>query len=135
MKWVEIRQILYCIIALAWHTRQLNMELLKLDTMYIGWVQGLFSFISVYQLVQRLREELSASDDLTRRLRDELASVTSRLAAGIEENDQLYLRLRELDTSRGHSLPPHSRSRSVDSLSDLTNIQLDLNLSQLDKDR
>lgn len=88
----------------------------------------------VVQLVQRLREELAASDDLTRRLRDELESVTNRLAAGIEENDQLYRRLRELET-RGHSLPQQPRSRSVDSLSDLTNIQLDIDLLELDKER
>ncbi|XP_046680312.1 protein outspread isoform X3 [Homalodisca vitripennis] len=86
------------------------------------------------KLVQRLREELAATDDLTRRLRDELESVTNRLAAGIEENDQLYRRLRDLET-RGHHSQPHPRSRSVDSLSDLTNIQLDLDLTQLDKDR
>lgn len=78
---------------------------------------------------------MSTTDDITKQLRDELQSVTSRLAAGIEENDQLYRRVRELDTGRAHSLPPISRSRSVDSLSDLTNIQLDLDLSQLDKDR
>lgn len=86
------------------------------------------------QLVQRLREELSATDELTRHLRDELESITNRLAAGIEENDQLYRRLRELE-GKGQATPPHPRSRSVDSLSDLTNIQLDLDLAQLDKDR
>lgn len=90
--------------------------------------------LTLCQLVQRLREELSSTDDLTRHLRDELESVTNRLAAGIEENDQLYRRLRDLE-ARGQATPPHPRSRSVDSLSDLTNIQLDLDLAQLDKDR
>ncbi|XP_054268632.1 protein outspread isoform X2 [Macrosteles quadrilineatus] len=87
------------------------------------------------KLVQRLREELSSTDDLTRQLRDELGSVTNRLAAGIEENDQLYRRLRELDGRPGGPTHSTSRSRSVDSLSDLTNIQLDGDLCDLDKER
>uniref|UniRef100_A0A1B6EDG1 PH domain-containing protein n=1 Tax=Clastoptera arizonana TaxID=38151 RepID=A0A1B6EDG1_9HEMI len=88
------------------------------------------------KLIQRLREDLSTSDDLIHRLRDELESVTSRLAAGIEENESLYRRLRELEGR--HNTSSHSirdKARSVDSLSDLTNIDLDLDLNELDKDR
>lgn len=89
------------------------------------------------KLVQRLREELSNSDDLIQRLKDELESVTSRLAVGIEENEALYRRLRELESRNGTTVHSSMRekARSVDSLSDLTNIDLDLDVMQLDKDR
>lgn len=88
-------------------------------------------------MVQRLREELSNSDDLIQRLKDEFESVTNRLAVGIEENEALYRRLRELESRSGTTVHTSMRekARSVDSLSDLTNIDFDLDVMQLDKDR
>ncbi|XP_075221096.1 myosin phosphatase Rho interacting protein outspread isoform X3 [Lycorma delicatula] len=83
----------------------------------------------------RLQQELARSDELIHHLRDELAAVSERLTNGIEENDALYRRIRELE---GRAVPMSSmreKARSVDSLSDLTNIDLDLDLQQLDKDR
>lgn len=84
-----------------------------------------------------MREELSNSDDLILRLKNELESVTSRLAVGIEENETLYRRLRELESRSGGTVHTSMRekARSVDSLSDLTNIDLDLDVMRLDKDR
>lgn len=55
-----------------------------------------------------------------------------RLACAIEENEALYLRVKELEKPVSSV---RDRARSVDSLSDLTNIDLDLNLEQLDKER
>lgn len=83
----------------------------------------------------RLQQELARSDELIHHLRDELAAVSERLNSGIEENDALYRRIREIE---GRAVPisnMRERARSVDSLSDLTNIDLDLDLQQLDKDR
>jgi len=52
---------------------------------------------------------------------------------GIEENERLYSRVRELEKN-GLSAS-RERGRSFDSLSDLTNIELDLDLTALDKER
>ncbi|PSN31199.1 hypothetical protein C0J52_22102 [Blattella germanica] len=77
-------------------------------------------------------------DALTR----ESASLGERLSRGIEENEALYRRVRELEGRAGSS-PSGSngfssskeKARSVDSLSDLTNIDLDLDLAHMDKER
>lgn len=73
-------------------------------------------------------------------------SLGERLARGIEENEALYGRVRELEGRAGSASSSSAggsnglsasrdRGRSVDSLSDLTNIDLDLDLSQIDKER
>lgn len=54
--------------------------------------------------------------------------------SGIEENERLYNRARELEEKNGFSTS-RERGRSFDSLSDLTNIELDLDLTALDKER
>lgn len=56
------------------------------------------------------------------------------LKLGIEENERLYNRVRELEEKNGLS-SSRERGRSFDSLSDLTNIELDLDLTALDKER
>lgn len=53
---------------------------------------------------------------------------------GIEENERLYNRVREMEEKNGFSVS-RERGRSFDSLSDLTNIELDLDLTALDKER
>lgn len=53
---------------------------------------------------------------------------------GIEENEKLYNRVRELEEKNGLAAS-RERGRSFDSLSDLTNIELDLDLTALDKER
>lgn len=59
----------------------------------------------------------------------------NRLDAARRENESLYARLSALD-AKGSSPVPPTRSRSLDSLSDLTNIDLDIDdIHQLDKDR
>lgn len=83
-------------------------------------------------------EELERSREQVSRLRGSLADVSDRLARGIEENESLYRRVRELE---GRSVPSinssirDSRARSLDSLSDLTNIDLDLDTENMDKER
>lgn len=54
--------------------------------------------------------------------------------SGIEENERLYTKVRELEERGGLSVS-RERGRSFDSLSDLTNIELDLDLNSLDKER
>jgi len=68
------------------------------------------------------------------------------LARGIEENEALYRRVRELEGRAGSASSnstsgssglsaSREKGRSVDSLSDLTNIDHDLDLAQIDKER
>lgn len=56
------------------------------------------------------------------------------LLLGIEENERLYNKVREMEEKNGFSVS-RERGRSFDSLSDLTNIELDLDLTALDKER
>jgi len=86
---------------------------------------------------QQHLEELERTREQVNRLRCNLADVSDRLARGIEENESLYRRVRELE---GRSVPMSasirdSRARSLDSLSDLTNIDLDLDTENMDKER
>ncbi|XP_069672228.1 protein outspread isoform X4 [Periplaneta americana] len=84
-------------------------------------------------------------DALTREAA-EATSLGERLARGIEENEALYRRVRELEGRAGSTssssaggsnglTTSRDKGRSVDSLSDLTNIDLDLDLAQIDKER
>uniref|UniRef100_A0A8D8YE07 Protein outspread n=1 Tax=Cacopsylla melanoneura TaxID=428564 RepID=A0A8D8YE07_9HEMI len=92
------------------------------------------------QRVEELCRQLGSSREQVVRLREELESVTrtkqdleERMNRGMEENENLYRRIRDLEGNH-HSLR-ESKGRSLDSLSDLTNVFLDLDLDQLDKDR
>lgn len=92
---------------------------------------------SVQNESERHLEELERTREQVSRLRGTLADVSDRLARGIEENESLYRRVRELE---GRSVPINasirdSRARSLDSLSDLTNIDLDLDTDNMDKER
>nr|XP_024218759.1 protein outspread isoform X2 [Halyomorpha halys] len=69
--------------------------------------------------------QFNEAKQLSERLASEVERLETRLASAIEENEALYAKLR----------PGSGRARSVDSLSDLTNIDLTLDLSRLDKDR
>jgi hypothetical protein len=84
-------------------------------------------------------------DTLTREAA-EAASLGEQLARGIEENEALYRRVHELEGRAGSTSSSsgggsnglsasREKGRSVDSLSDLTNIDLDLDLAQIDKER
>ena len=84
-------------------------------------------------------------DALTREAA-EAASLGERLARGIEENEALYRRVRELEGRAGSASSgspsgsnglsaSREKGRSVDSLSDLTNIDFDLDLTHMDKER
>ncbi|KAK9504636.1 hypothetical protein O3M35_010923 [Rhynocoris fuscipes] len=79
-----------------------------------------------------LRTELSEQREIKARLEGELHRLEVRLACAIDDNEALYRRIRELERP---SSAARDRARSVDSLSDLTNIDLDLDLDKLDKDR
>ncbi|XP_020282640.1 protein outspread isoform X2 [Pseudomyrmex gracilis] len=83
---------------------------------------------------EMLTNELTSSHRTIEHLQAEMAALNNRLSQGIEENDKLYARVRELEEKNGFSTS-RERRRSFDSLSDLTNIELDLDLTALDKER
>ncbi|XP_012272880.1 protein outspread isoform X2 [Orussus abietinus] len=86
------------------------------------------------QRCEALTNELSSSHRTVEHLQGETNSLSDRLTQGIEENERLYARVRELEGKSSLSTS-RERGRSFDSLSDLTNIDLDLDLTALDKDR
>ncbi|XP_018046849.1 PREDICTED: protein outspread isoform X1 [Atta colombica] len=83
---------------------------------------------------EMLTNELTSSHRSVEHLQTETATLSDRLSQGIEENERLYNRVRELEEKNGLSVS-RERGRSFDSLSDLTNIELDLDLTALDKER
>ncbi|XP_018369558.1 PREDICTED: protein outspread isoform X4 [Trachymyrmex cornetzi] len=83
---------------------------------------------------EMLTNELTSSHRSVEHLQAETAALSDRLSQGIEENERLYNRVRELEEKNGLSAS-RERGRSFDSLSDLTNIELDLDLTALDKER
>ncbi|XP_076279051.1 myosin phosphatase Rho interacting protein outspread isoform X2 [Lasioglossum baleicum] len=83
---------------------------------------------------EMLTKELASSHRTVEHLQTEIASLSDRLSQGIEENERLYTKVRELEEKGGLSAS-RERGRSFDSLSDLTNIELDLDLNSLDKER
>ncbi|EFN72300.1 Protein outspread [Camponotus floridanus] len=83
---------------------------------------------------EMLTNELTSSHRTVEHLQAEITSLSDRLSQGIEENERLYNRVREMEEKNGFSVS-RERGRSFDSLSDLTNIELDLDLTALDKER
>ncbi|XP_067206469.1 protein outspread isoform X4 [Linepithema humile] len=83
---------------------------------------------------EMLTNELTSSHRTVEHLQTEVAALSDRLSQGIEENEKLYNRVRELEEKNGLAAS-RERGRSFDSLSDLTNIELDLDLTALDKER
>ncbi|XP_043274219.1 protein outspread isoform X2 [Venturia canescens] len=78
--------------------------------------------------------EISSSQRNTDIMRAEIEALGQKLAQGIEENERLYNRVRELEGKSSLSAS-RERGRSFDSLSDLTNIDLELDISGFDKER
>ncbi|KAF3428826.1 hypothetical protein E2986_13304 [Frieseomelitta varia] len=83
---------------------------------------------------EMLTKELASSHRTVEHLQSEIASLSNRLSQGIDENERLYSKVRELEDKGGLS-SSRERGRSFDSLSDLTNIELDLDFNTLDKER
>ncbi|XP_043469870.1 protein outspread-like isoform X2 [Leptopilina heterotoma] len=81
-----------------------------------------------------ITNELSSSHRTVERLQAEITALSDRLSQGIEENERLYTKVRELEGKSSLSAA-RERGKSFDSLSDLTNIDLDLDLNAFDKER
>ncbi|XP_011297209.1 protein outspread isoform X2 [Fopius arisanus] len=83
---------------------------------------------------EALSKELSSSHLTVECLQKEISLLSDKLSQGIEENDRIYERIRELEGKNSLSVS-RERGKSFDSLSDLTNIDLDIDLSGFDKER
>ncbi|KAJ8679599.1 hypothetical protein QAD02_015386 [Eretmocerus hayati] len=83
---------------------------------------------------QMLTDQLESSHGTVERYQAQVNALSDKLSQGIEENERLYNRVRDLEGKSSLS-SARERGRSFDSLSDLTNIDLDLDLHALDKER
>ncbi|KAJ3653387.1 hypothetical protein Zmor_012641 [Zophobas morio] len=72
-----------------------------------------------------LTRELQSKQRLVSSLQEELAGTSERLARSREENDRLFRRVQEMEGR------PGKRSIRCDSLTDLTNIDLDADIDEL----
>lgn len=81
-----------------------------------------------------LSNQLITSHCTVEQLQAEIVSLSDKLSQGIEENERLYARVRDLEGKAGLTAW-RERGRSYDSLSDLTNIDLDLDLRGFGKER
>lgn len=79
-----------------------------------------------------LRKELISKDLDCASLQEELSCLNNRLTRGIEENDYLYKRLQDFE-GKGSLMKDHPIN-SFGSLSDLANIDLDLDFSTINKE-
>lgn len=72
-----------------------------------------------------LSRELQAKQRIVANLQEELSCVNENLLKNRQENDKLYKKLQELENKT------NLRNKRIDSLSDLTNIDLDIDLETL----
>lgn len=80
------------------------------------------------------RQLVSAQDNITQ-LQRELNELNEKLLKSVKENDTLYARIRDLEGRIPMESPTRGKRKSVGSLSDLTNINHDLNLEALEKNK
>ncbi|XP_047528318.1 protein outspread isoform X1 [Vanessa atalanta] len=82
-----------------------------------------------------LTSQLATAQETIKQLQKELNELNERLLKNIKENDHLYLRIRELEGKIIAESPTREKRKSIGSLSDLSNINQDLNLESLEKNR
>lgn len=81
-----------------------------------------------------LNRQLEHGQQAIEQLQAELSQLNDRLIRGAEENEVLFMKIRDIE-GRGSSLSIIRKGRSVESLSELANIDLDQELESMDKDR
>lgn len=84
-----------------------------------------------------LTRQLTSAQETIVQLQQELNELNEKLLKSVEENDSLYVRIRDLE---GRSLvesvsPAKEKRKSIGSLSDLSNINQDLNLESIERDK
>ncbi|CAH2086040.1 unnamed protein product [Euphydryas editha] len=82
-----------------------------------------------------LTSQLTTAQETIKQLQKELNELNERLHKSVKENDNLYKRIRELEGKIISESPTREKRKSIGSLSDLSNINQDLNLESLEKNR
>ncbi|XP_061383300.1 protein outspread isoform X3 [Danaus plexippus] len=84
---------------------------------------------------ENLTQQLSTAHDTIKQLQRELNELNDKLMRSVQDNDKLYSRIRELEHKVINESPTKEKRKSIGSLSDLSNINKDLNLESLEKNR
>ncbi|CAG9585064.1 unnamed protein product [Danaus chrysippus] len=84
---------------------------------------------------ENLTQQLSTAHDTIKQLQRELNELNDKLMRSVKDNDKLYARIRELEHKVINESPTKEKRKSIGSLSDLSNINKDLNLESLEKNR
>lgn len=82
-----------------------------------------------------LTRQLASAQETIAQLQRELNELNDRLLKSVKENDNLYAKIRDLEGRVVNESPTREKRKSVGSLSDLTNLNTDLNFESLDKNR
>ncbi|XP_045490852.1 protein outspread isoform X1 [Colias croceus] len=82
-----------------------------------------------------LTRQLTSAQENVKQLQRELNDLNDKLMKSVKENDTLYARIRELENKVVAESPTKEKRKSVGSLSELSNINENLNLESLEKNR
>ncbi|XP_053625354.1 protein outspread isoform X2 [Plodia interpunctella] len=82
-----------------------------------------------------LTRQLTSAQETVVQLQTELTELNDKLLKSVKENEGLYERIQELEGRLSAESPSKEKRKSVSSLSDLTNMDHDLNLESLEKDQ
>ncbi|XP_022901858.2 protein outspread [Onthophagus taurus] len=113
--------------------RELNQKLNQLEERHLKEQNGLHNRLIEIESIATENEEkylytskeLQTNQKLVCSLQEELKLLNDRHAKNRQENDKLYKKLQEMECK------PHTRRKRLDSLTDLTDINLDMDLDNL----
>lgn len=84
-----------------------------------------------------LTRQLASAQETIVQLQHEVNELNDKLLNSVKESDSLYTRIRDLEGRSlvESALPTKEKRKSIGSLSDLTNLNQDINLESMEKDR
>lgn len=82
-----------------------------------------------------LTRQLSSAQETISQLQRELNELNEKLLKSVKENENLYARIHDLEGRMAAESPTREKRKSIGSFSDLTNLNTDLNLDSLEKNR
>ncbi|KAL0894266.1 hypothetical protein ABMA27_014269 [Loxostege sticticalis] len=82
-----------------------------------------------------LTNQLTSAQETVKQLQKELNELNEKLLKSVKENESLYARIRDLEGRVVAESPTREKRKSIGSLSDLTNMNQELNIDSLEKSR
>ncbi|GBP17123.1 Protein outspread [Eumeta japonica] len=82
-----------------------------------------------------LTRQLSSAQETIQQLQRELSDLNDRLHKSVKENDKLYVRIRELEGKLTAESPTKEKRKTIGSLSELANINQDLNFDTIERNK